>query len=651
MSTLGSCLKNHLIKNLPMLNSLRTSATSIWAKILLAFLVLSFGVWGIGDVVTSNGRNAAMATVGAKTITGAEFRRALQHEAENIRRVMGDGFTPAMLKNPMIYRHVVRQMVNNSLLLQESEVLGLIPSDADVVRRIRSSQNFQDNKGNFNKVLFENMLKHSNISEKTYVESLREEMAVSLLIETLVALPPVSDTAAQTLLEAREEGRNVTFYSLKPSLVSNVPQPDNAQIKSYYESHNKDFTAPEYRTISYVTITSASVKNGAVSEDDLKALYKERIDDYKRPERRKVEQVLYSSEDSVRKAAELLKSGKPFDRVAKETDALNKDNLLLGNVEQRNILENAADAVFSLKVGAVTDPIQSAFGWHIFRVTAIEPPSVAPLDEVRPALEKELKQRNADDGLNKLANQIQDALAGGTPLQEAAKEFGLKVTAFGPVDRQGKTLENAKSSEVPELDNFLDVAFKTDEKTESSITTSKNGVFYIVRVDKTIPERLRTLDEIKGLVVSGWQKEEREKRLSVLAKEIGDKFTKQSDRDAAIAKYNLQPVSTTMIKRGTHAAGDLSLPPPLVADIFARQPQQGSAAYLGKNGDYLLGIVSAIVPAGTADKDPRLATSLADIKTKLKTNGQNEVLQQYTQYLEKKYPVSIHESVIEAVLK
>lgn len=634
-----------------MLNQFRASVTSIWVRILLILLILAFGVWGVGDMVRSGARNTAVATVGERDITSDEFRRAMNVEAENMRRVMGDTFTPQMLQHPIAYGHVIRKIIKQALLQQESEALGLIASDADVVRRIRSNPNFHDNKGNFDKTIFEAMLRNANMSEKTYVDYLRRDMGVTLLVDTLTAIPPVSDTAAMTVLEAREEGRYVTFYSLKPSLVSNVPQPDEAQIKEYYESHGQDFTAPEFRTISYVTITSGSVGAVKVPDEEIKAFYNDHIDNYNRPERRKVEQLLYSSQETAYKARALLKSGRPIEQIARETGALNQGSLSLGMVERHNILENAAEAVFTLPDGGITDPVQSAFGWHIFRVTGIEPPSVAPLEEVRPALEKELKQRKADEALGTMVNQLQDALAGGMPLQEAAREFGLKVTTIGPVNRQGETLDNAKSTEIPDLDNFLEVAFKTDEKTESPLATSKGGVSYIVRVDKTIPERLRALDEVKGLVVSNWQRDERGKRLAALAKEIGDRFAQPADRAAVIAKYNLQAVSTTMIKRNTHVAGDLSLPAPLVADVFARKPQEGTKAYQGRNGDYLLGVLASVVPAGSPEKDPKLAASLAEIKNTLQAAAANEIVDQYTLYLEKKYPVSVHQQVIEAVLK
>ncbi len=635
-----------------MLDTLRSSASGFFAKLLLAFLVITFGIWGIGDVLRNPTGKLTIAKVGDTAITSDEYVRAMRREAENLRRIMGDNFSPEILKDRGLSHHVLQQLIHMALLKKEAEDMGLVPSDADVVRRIRTTPAFQDEKGNFDKTQFETNLKNMGTTEKNYVETIRHEMATTMLIDTLSAVVPVPDMASRTLLQAREEGRSITFYALKPSVVSAVPMPDETQIKKYYDIHAREFTAPEYRTVSYVTLSSANAsKETKLSDTELKEAYNQRLDEFKHPERRAVEQLLYPTEDNAKKAYVMLKSGKSFDVVAKETDIMNKSTVSLGKVEKGTVLEAAADRIFSLKSGEFTQPMQSPFGWHVFKVTSIDAPSVSAFEEVKPQLEKEMNSRGADDAVNKLANKFQDQLAGGSTLTEAAKEFNLKLATVGPIDHEGKTPDATKSAELPDLDKFIDVAFKTDDGIDSQMTTSKNGVYYIVHVDKTTAERLRTLDEVRGLAASGWQKEEREKHLGEVAKELSSKFPKASERTNAIAKYNLQTLKTVTIKRSTHAAGDLSLPPQLVADVFTRKVQEGSEAYLAKNGDYMLGTVDAVIPAPTPENDTKSEATLKDIHKGLELVGQNELLQQHAQYLMQRYPVTINESALQAVLK
>ena len=69
--------------------------------------------------------------------------------------------------------------------------------------------------------------------------------------------------------------------------------------------------------------------------------------------------------------------------------------------------------------------MRSPFGWHVLRVTGVEPAQSRPLDAVRDELRAALAQERAADLAFERANQVEDALAGGATLEEAAKRFGL----------------------------------------------------------------------------------------------------------------------------------------------------------------------------------------------------------------------------------
>jgi peptidyl-prolyl cis-trans isomerase D len=635
-----------------MLNDFRSLASGLAAKILLTLLILSFAVWGIDDMVRHSGSNITIATIGSETIDANEFNQELRRSTEAMRRTMGDHFNPEMIRMTNLHVQVLQKLIGQKLLAMESSALGLLPSDTDVVRQIRSNPMFHDSKGNFDKALFEGMLRNSNLSEKIYVDNVRKNMAVDLLISSLIANVPVPDEEAKTLLATREEQRHVTLYTLSPSLVSNVPQPDAQTIKDYYNTHSRSFTAPEYRNLSYVVLSGDEIrKHISVSEDELLKAFREHKDEFKRSERRTVEQLLYATEDKAKKALSMLRSGTAFDQIANETDILNKNAVSLGEIDRNTIIENASDTVFALKEGEYTDLIQSPFGWHIFRVVKITPASVTPFDDVRASLERELFQRKADEAQSKLANRLEDSLAGGSTLQEAAKELKLEINAVGPVNQRGIRLDGTAARELPALDNFLDTAFKLEDKSQSSLVASKGGKYYIVQVDSIVPERLRALDEVRGLAVANWQMQERTKRLGELARIIANKFDDEASRNAVIAKYNLAPAGNLMMKRSTRTTGSITLPPELVEDAFLQPEGHATKAYPIEKGQYLIAKVNRIAPMTNVDNSARLREALSDIRAGLQQTIQNELLAEYTKFLADKYAVSVNEDAFEAVLK
>lgn len=626
-----------------MLNRFRNFSTGIGVKILMGLLIVSFAVWGVEDMVRQSSHNATVATIGDIKISHGEFAQGLRRETETLRRMLGDNFSPEIARQFNLEQRVLQRLVNHTLIKLESEALGLVPSDDDVVRTIRANPAFQDEKGNFVKAKLDAMLRAAGLSEKSYVEQLRQDIGAGLLLETVTSVASVPENAPATLLAAREEQRSVALFTLTTALAGAAPQPKDSDIEEYYKANARAFTAPEYRTVSYVALDQGDVKKTAKpSAEDLEKAYLERIDEFKKPERRLVEQLLFGNEEAARKAHGELAAGKAFDKVAAESNILNKKSLSLGALERTQVLEAAADKVFALDKGAVSEPVKSPFGWHIFRVDAILPATTLPLEDVRGALEKDLAQYAADNALSGMANKLEDAIAGGSTLKEAALALGLKTVTLPGMTKAGKLADGSAAKDIPPYDKFLDTAFKTDEKTESGLVTSKGGVFYIVRTESITPEQMRPLAEVKAKAVAGWQKEQQQEKLAALAKDISDAFAKEATRNAAIAKYNLS-ANTVLLKRVGEAA---PLPPELVADIFAHAPGTATAALPGAGGDYVIALVQAIVPAPAPQKNAKSTAALADIRKELGNQLQDEVTTQYLRYLAGKYPVSINEAAL-----
>ena len=387
----------------------------------------------------------------------------------------------------------------------------------------------------------------------------------------------------------------------------------------------------------------AAKANTKIPEETLLAAYQERIDEFKRPERRNVDQLLFINQADADKAYANLQSGTSFDEVAKNSPIMNKGATSLGKIEREHIIEDAAAAVFTATKKSVTKPVKSPFGWHIFHVRDIDPPSAAPLSEVRATLEKEIKQQVLDDAFNKLLNQIEDALAGGTPLQEAAKEFGIAVSTIGPITREGKTPDGSMAK-LPPLDRFLEVAFKTEDKMESPLINSNGGAYYIVRVDTLQPQRQRSLDEVRGLVTTAWQKEERAQRLQQMATEMAAKMADKAARADAINHYNLNTLYTGRLKRTQTQAGETPLPPAMVSDIFARPAGASTEAYPLSSGQYAIAVAGERIPAG-----PMKPEDAREIREELEANLKREIGGEYLAYLERKYPVTINDALIQSL--
>jgi len=632
-----------------MINDIRKLAGGIASKLMLAVLFVAMCLWGVSDVLQPGSSRSSVATIGDYSISAAQFRSELRDEQENFRRMLGANYSDDIVKSLNLPYRVLQRLIRQELLRLEADVLQLSPSDADVVRQITETRTFHDKQGHFDKNTFRAVLNNMGMSEKQYIEKLRSQISSELLVSAFLGNVPVSDTAARTLYQAREEKRVATLYTLPASLVGSLPEPSTQQLEAYYKERSAQFVAPEYRALSYIVIEPKQVTDSIkITDEMLQKTYDERIDEFKRPEMRTLEQMLFAEEAEAETAYEALKAGKSFAKVAASSNILNKGSTALGSIDKSALNESVGDAAFFLKQGDYTQPVKSLFGWHIFNVLKIEPAYTMTLEQARPALENDLKQQLSSEALHNLANSLEDSFAGGSTLAEVAQSLGVKVVSIPAINASGLTAGGAQPKEIPAFPDFLENAFKLDEKTESQLIPTKDGGYYIIRVENITPEREKPLAEVKDAATNGWKQNERKRLLAELAQEVADKFADSTQRKALIEKYRLQGSSSGALKRIPAENKDNQLPPALLEEIFMLTPSQSSKAYPMENGSYSIAVVGDIISATPLDQSAQSAALLAKTRESLSAEAKSELIEQYIAYLQDKYSIKINQEALSA---
>ncbi len=621
-----------------MLNTLRQHTGGLIAKILIALLVLSFGVWGVGDVLRSHGMKNEVAKVDGHPVSIQAFQREYKNAEDDLRQRLGADYTPELARALGLPKQVLNRLIERQLLLAESRTLGLIPSDEAVARAIRKNTIFFNEKNVFDKSRFVESLRRNNLSEAAYIDILRDQMGIQLLIETVTAAPVLPESEVATIAGMRAEKRVAEIYQLPLSLVHDGPNPDDAALEAYYKAHAQEFTVPELRRFSYVSFTSGNVKDAKPTDAEIERAYQERREEFTRPERRKVEQMLFSAKAKADAASAMLKEGKPFADVAAKAGALNKTNLSLGAIGKESLPESAKEAVWALKAEEASAPIKDDFGWHIYRVTGTLPGGVLPLAEVRAQIEKDLQEQGSGSALSQLANKLEDMLAGGGTLEEAAKSLGLSVKHLGPVDRQGNQPNGQPAKDLPEAPEFLANAFKTDAGNDSSVFMGEGGTYYLVHMDEVTPEQPKPLAQVKEEVTAGWKKEQKLERLQKLANDTAAAMNDPAKRVEALKKLGVNPFSSGPLKRGeTKAANGTPLPPALVDELFTLTPGQSSKPVAAVGNSMMIAVLKERIkaPANADGKD------IAGFRQTLEEMSRQELLREYIDYLHDKHPVSI----------
>ena len=422
-----------------MMQAIRGRAGSIIVKVLFALLILSFGAWGVSDYLfrIRGPQEIVVATVGDEKIPAIELQRTLEPAVERMRAQFGGTVDMQLVKQLGIVDSVLNQLIDRSLLSQEIHRLGLDVPDEVIRNAIYENPAFRGPDGKFDRRLFAQVLMMNRLSEDQLVAQMRQEIPRNELLQAVTGGIQPPRPLVEALYRHRNEKRVADIVSIPVSKIASVAQPSEAELTQFYEAHPDLFRAPEYRGFVLASLSPNDLKPEAeITEDTLRSAFDERKDEFQVPEQRQIEQILAPTEEKAKEAEAALTAGKDFREVAAQI-GMDPSAIELGLLNPKEIPHELGDVAFDLPLNQPSKPVKTPFGYHILRVVKIEPGKTQSFAEAKPKLVAELQMREAADRIADIANQADDALAGGAKLDDLQQKFGFKLTSVAAVDENG----------------------------------------------------------------------------------------------------------------------------------------------------------------------------------------------------------------------
>ena len=625
-----------------MLQAIRSKANSFIVKLLFALLTAVFALWGIGDIFRNWGADTTVAKVGSKEITADQLNQAVQQQLTQLRNALNNNMDMAQAKQLGLVDATLQQLVSADLLDLEADRLGIAIGDQAVTQAIMDNPNFKGPSGTFDRDRYLQLLAANQLTQPQFEQSMRQNLVRAQLTGAVLdgLTPPTSLT--DMLYRARAEKRSADVVTLTPDAVPAPPAPTDAQLAAFHDSHEDAFRKPEQRSFTLALLrlddVAATIK---VSDDKLQQEYQNRRDEFHTPEERNLQQLLLPDEAKAKAAKAALDGGADFATVAKQQTDADAASTDLGWVKREDLPAELADKAFALKDGQVSDPVQTSFGWHILKVSGIKPETVQPFDKVKKKLADEVARDQAGDQIAKTANDIDDALAAGTPLADVVQKFGLKTQTITDIDAQGHG-NDGKPVDLPQpSDAILHTAFATDAGQNSALTELGEDGYFALHVDKITPSEVQPLAQAHDLAVALWQADQKQQELAKLADAIVNEVNAgKSLKDVAAAR-KLQITKAAGLQR---TGGNETVSPALVAAIFGAK--QGSAISAPAGDNVAVAQLTAIEAADPA-KD---ADAIKPVSTELTNAMRNDILSAFDQALRAQFPVQINQANIDRLL-
>ena len=543
-----------------MLQTIRERAQGWIAWAIVILISIPFALWGIQSYLGVGGEPVA-ATVNGVEIPARELDRRVQETRFELRERLGAAYDPAAYDDQRLRAEVLETLIQDALLMDVVERLGLRVSDQEVQMQILSDPAFIKD-GRFDKETYERLLRFQGLTPAMYETQLRQKMSATQLIRAVSS----SELATRAELEAYKrlmgQKREISYLRL-PLAEHRIEEPiDEARITAYYDSNRARFQSPEQVKLDYLVLDTDSLSSKVeVSEEDLRQHYESDQARFAQPERREVRHLLLKVDadadeakaqavlDEIQAIRARIQAGESFEELAK---TLSQDSGSAANGGSLGIIESGImvpafdQAAFALAAGELSEPVRTPFGYHLIEAVQILPSEVKSFEEVREQLRAELAKQRAEGLFYDLAERLANiSYESRDSLDPAAEELGLTIQRSDWIGREG-------SEGVLSHPKVLAAAFSEDVlvggNNSDMIEPERDQLQAIVlRVAEHRETSVKALDEVREEIVTAIRDEQARSAAKSAAEALAEKLRDGSDWSAA--GEALKPESPGLVDR------------------------------------------------------------------------------------------------------
>jgi peptidyl-prolyl cis-trans isomerase D len=358
-------------------------------------------------------------------------------------------------------------------------------------------------------------------------------------------VPTVADVALNAFFEKREV--QVVNFLAKDYAAKVIPT--EAEMEAFYKNSQSLFQAPEQAKIEYVVLDLEAVKKGIqIPEADLKSYYEQNALRLSGVEERRASHILINApkdaaeaerQKAKLKAEELLKTVRA--NPSSFADVARKNSQDPGSAAKGGDLDFFArgamvkpfeEAVFAMQKGAISNVVESDFGFHIIQLTDIKRPAQRSFEELRASIESDLKGQQAQRKFAETAEVFTNTVyEQSDSLKPVADKLKLEIKTVDKLTRQ----PIPGTTGVLANDKFLSALFASDaianKRNTEALETAANQLV-AGRVVTHQPARTLPLAEVQTQV-----------RAQVIASRASELAKKEGAEKLALWKTGALPAS------------------------------------------------------------------------------------------------------------
>ena len=573
-----------------LLKSIKENSKGVVTYVIVGLISLTFVITALYGVDFS-GSSDVVAIVNDDEISQDDFRSEFNAKKRRLQQELDEKYTAEF--DNALKQSTLESMINRRLLNQLASELGHATTGRELQALIHSNNVFKID-GKFSLEKYKQMLRLNGYSDTQYEAVKSTELTQSQVKYNLLNSAFVTPYALQNLSKLNNQQRKFSYIKLSADQYKGKVKVDIKSVEEYYDKQTESFFEPQKIKVDFIELSLGEIaKDIKVNDDELFNFYEDEKERFTTEEERQAQHILVESKQQAEQITTQLNSGADFAKLA-ETHSLDTGSKDaggdLGFFTLGVMMSEFEDKVFSMKVGEVSSPVKTEFGYHVIKLNNIQTGAVKPFDEIRVELAELYTQRAAQKSLYDLTEQLTN-LAYEASLEEASDQMNLKLNTSEFFAQNSTEFEPKFASAA-----YSDLVLNKGENSEL-IELSKDR-FVVLRVKDKLAERQKLFDEVKGEINTHLTTLLSKTFIDNVAKQITDALTKGDNKTAQVLmdKNQLKWKEVGWVKRDSIKA-DVAI----VNQVFALPKPTNATTYSAQSLNKSQSIVIALSKVKTTD--------------------------------------------------
>jgi peptidyl-prolyl cis-trans isomerase D len=508
---------------------MRSSAKYIWLFIALAFV----GVFLFAQTSGLLGRATVTPTTAVAVVNGHEilYNDYVQRYTNEEQNQQQGGRSLSEDDNRRIQNATFDQMVMEILLQQEYERRGIVVTPDEIAEYAKFApppfvQQIPDllTDGQFDMQKYQRLLSSSYAKSSGLLAMIAQyfqtEVPRRKLYDQISSGVFVTDAELWRIWRDQHDSVQVSYVAFKPT-VDSAAKISDADLRAYFDKHKDDFKRPGRAVLSVIEIPRlVTPADSAAVRDHAVALRNEIV------------------------------GGAKFEDVAKRESADTASGSRggdLGRGPQGRFVPEFEKAANTLKVGEISQPVLTQFGYHLIRLDERKGDTLGLhhiLLRIQPSDSNEARIDRKADELSRAAATTEQ----GSKLDSASKHLGLPIIKVVAVEDEPASYQGRQ---IPSVSAW---AFGGVHVGETSELFDDESGYYLARLDSLSQGGEPKFENVKDLVRQQVAHNQALDREMTPAQKLADAAA-TSGLDAAAAAQKLQVQQSPMFSRGMFVPG------------------------------------------------------------------------------------------------